>query len=82
LEKLTDYAGEELKQYNIAVNALRIELMIASEGWMYRNPNTDFSTWEKPEAASEATLWIATRDPSYTGNVVTIGEIRERLAKA
>lgn len=82
LEKLTDYAGEELKPHNIAVNALRIELMIASEGWMYRNPNTDFSTWEKPEAASEATLWIATREPSYTGNVVTIGEIREELAEA
>lgn len=82
LEKLTDYAGEELKSHNVAVNALRIELMIASEGWMYRNPNTDFSTWEKPEAASEATLWIATREPKYTGNVVTIGEIREQLAKA
>ena len=82
LEKLTDYAGDELREHNVAINALRIELMIASEGWMYRNPNTDFSTWEKPEAASEATLWIATRDPSYTGNVVTIGEIREDMAKA
>ena len=80
LEKLTQYSGEELKSHNIAVNALRIELMLASEGWMYRNPGTDFSTWEKPEAASEATLWIAKQEPSYTGKVVTIAEVREQLA--
>lgn len=82
LEKLTDYAGGELKEHGIAVNALRIEKMIATEGWMYRNEGADFSTWEKPEAASECALWLATRDPSYSGNVVTIDEVREQLAKA
>ncbi len=82
LEKLTEYSGEELKAHNIAVNALRIELMLASEGWMYRNPGMDFSTWEKPEAASEATLWMARQDPSWTGNVITIAEVRERLGKS
>jgi NAD(P)-dependent dehydrogenase (short-subunit alcohol dehydrogenase family) len=82
LEKLTQYAGDELRPCNVAVNALRIELNIATEGWMFRNPDVDFSTWDKPEAASEAALWIATQDPSYTGRVVTIGEIREKLAKA
>lgn len=79
LEKLTDYVGDELKPLGITVNALRIEKMIATEGWMYRNEGADFSTWEKPEAASECMLWLATQDPSYTGNVVTIDEIREML---
>jgi NAD(P)-dependent dehydrogenase (short-subunit alcohol dehydrogenase family) len=79
LEKLTQYAGMELQQQNVAVNALRIELNIATEGWMFRNPNVDFSTWEKPEAASEATLWMACQPTSYTGKVVTIGEIRELM---
>src|SRR5947208_1300680 len=76
LEKLTWYSGEELKPYNIAVNALRIELMIATEGWALRNPGADLSSWEKPEAASEATLWIAAQPPSFTGQVVTIGDAR------
>ena len=80
LEKLTQGLAAELEPYGIAVNALRIELNIATEGWMFRNPDIDYSTWEKPEAASQAALWIVTRDPSYTGKVVTIGEVREALA--
>jgi len=65
----------------IALDALRIELNIASEGWMFRNPEIDYTDWEKPEAAAECTLWLATRDPSYTGNVVTIGEVREAMGR-
>ncbi len=82
LEKLTQHTGQELKPYNIPVNALRIDLNIATEGWTFRNPGMDFSTWEKPEAASEAMLWLATKDPSYTGRVVTIGEIRKEMGRA
>ena len=79
LEKLTQGLAAELQPHRIAVNALRIELNIATEGWVFRNPDIDYSTWEKPEAASEAALWIATRDPSYTGKVVTIAEAREAM---
>jgi citronellol/citronellal dehydrogenase len=81
LEKLTWYAGEELKTHTVAVNALRIELMIATEGWAMRNPGADLSTWEKPDAASEATLWIATQPPSYTGKIVTIGDVRVAMGR-
>ena len=79
LEKLTEYAGQELKQHSIPVNCLRIEMSIATEGWMYRNPGMDFSDWEKPEAASEATLWIVAQPVSWTGNVVTIADARRAL---
>ena len=81
LEKLTWYAGEELKGMNIPVNALRIELMIATEGWVLRNPGADLSGWEKPEAASEAALWIATQPLSFTGKTVTIGDVRKALGR-
>lgn len=81
LEKLTQYAGLELKPHNIPVNCLRIEMSIATEGWMYRNPDTDFSDWEKPDAASEATLWIATQPVDWTGNVVTIADAREAMGQ-
>jgi len=80
LEKLTQYLAAELQPEHIAVNALRIELMIATEGWQFRNPDVDYSTWDKPDAASEATLWLATRDLSYTGRVVTIAEVRQQMA--
>ena len=77
---ISSYLAEELQPEHIAVNALRIELMIATEGWQFRNPDVDYSTWDKPDAASEATLWLATRDPSYTGRVVTIAEVRQQMA--
>jgi citronellol/citronellal dehydrogenase len=82
LEKLTQYAGVELKQHNVPVNCLRIEMSIATEGWMYRNPGMDFSDWEKPDAASEATLWIATQPLDWTGNVITIADVRTAMGKA
>jgi NAD(P)-dependent dehydrogenase (short-subunit alcohol dehydrogenase family) len=81
LEKLTWYAGEELKGFNIPVNALRIELMIATEGWVLRNPGADLSGWEKPDAASEAALWMATQPTSFTGKTVTIGDVRKALGR-
>jgi len=82
LEKLTQYAGQELIQHRIPVNCLRIEMSIATEGWMYRNPGMDFSDWEKPEAASGATLWIATQPIEWTANIVTIADTRRATGKA
>ena len=81
LEKLTQYAGMELKPHNVAVNCLRIELSIASEGWMFRNPGMDFSDWAKPPEASETALWMALQPPSWTGNVMTIAEVREAMGQ-
>jgi citronellol/citronellal dehydrogenase len=80
LEKLTQYLAAELQPKGIAVNALRIEMNIATEGWQFRNPDIDYSDWEKPDAASEATLWLATREVSYTGRVITIDEIRKQMS--
>jgi citronellol/citronellal dehydrogenase len=81
LEKLTQYAGLELNSHNIAVNCLRIELSIATEGWMLRNPGVDFSHWAKPPEASETALWMALQPPSWTGNVMTIAEVREAMGQ-
>jgi len=81
LEKLTQYTGHELAASGIAVNALRIEMSIATEGWMLRNPGTDFSDWEKPEAASEAALWMVTQPVEWTGNVVTIADARAAMGR-
>lgn len=80
LETFTRALAAELQPKSIAVNALRIEMNIVTEGWQYLNPDIDYSNWEKPQAASEATLWLATRDPSYTGQVVTIAEARQQMA--
>ena len=81
VEKLTEGLALELRPHDIAVNCLRIEMSIATEGARLLNPDIDFSGWEKPEAAAEAIVWLATRELAYTGHAVTIGEVRQALAR-
>lgn len=82
LEKLTQGLALELQPYGIAVNCLRIEMNIVTEGWTYRNPDIDYSDWEKPETAAEALVWLASRELDYTGQVVTIAEVRQEMARS
>lgn len=81
LETMSRGVAEEMKPFNVAVNALRIELNIATEGWTFLNPGMDFSGWDKPEAASEVTRWMAEQPPTWTGNVITIGEIQKLMGR-
>ena len=82
LERLTTGLAAEVQPYNIAVNALQIERFVASEGFVYLTPSADHSTWDKPEVVGEATLWLISRDPSYTGHVVTLGDIEGQRPQA
>ena len=81
LERLTVGLAAEVASHNIAVNALKIERLVSSEGFVYLNPEADHSAWEKPEAVGEAALWLITRDPSFTGRVVTLEEIERQRAR-
>ncbi|MFQ5668179.1 MAG: SDR family NAD(P)-dependent oxidoreductase, partial [Candidatus Binatia bacterium] len=77
VETFTQGLALELRPHAIAVNCLRIEMGIASEGPVSLNPDIDYSTWEKPRAAAEALLWLAARERSYTGHVATIAAVRQ-----
>ncbi len=81
LETLTRGLAAELVPYDIAVNALRIDRAVVTEGAVFLNPGGDYSGWEKPEAAARAALWLATRPPSYTGNVVSLSDVQDRLGR-
>jgi NAD(P)-dependent dehydrogenase (short-subunit alcohol dehydrogenase family) len=91
LEGLTRSLAEELGPYNVAVNCLRVDLMVASEGAFFHNPDAaaggqsermvgtvaaDVANWEPPEVAAEAIMWLATRPLQYTGHIVGINEAR------
>ncbi len=82
IEKFTEGLGKELAGTGVSVNCLRIEVNIATEGWTYLNPNVDTSSWEKPEVAAEAILWLAAQPPSFNGRIVTIEEVRNLRAQA
>ena len=77
LERLTVDAGEQLKPFGIAVNCFRIDIPVASEGFLANAPEADHSDWEPSEVPAEGVLWMLQQDASYTGNVVSMSWLRE-----
>jgi NAD(P)-dependent dehydrogenase (short-subunit alcohol dehydrogenase family) len=83
MERLTVGLAAEVKENNIAVNAIALELPVASEGFIFVSPGVDFSNWEKPEIMGEAAVYVLTRSPeTYTGKVVTVTELRKEYNSA
>jgi citronellol/citronellal dehydrogenase len=80
LERLTTGLAAQMAPLGIAVNALQIERHVTSEGFVYLSPGADYSTWDKPETVGKALVWLASREPSLTGQIVTLGEIDEARA--
>jgi NAD(P)-dependent dehydrogenase (short-subunit alcohol dehydrogenase family) len=78
LEGLTEALAHELRG-RVAVNCIRIEIPIWTEGFDATLPaDYDTSAFEDPVVMSDATLWMARQDLSYTGNIVEIGQLRAR----
>ena len=75
LEALTECMGHELKGH-VAVNCIRLELSVWSEGYTYTLPDMDFSDFEDPIIMSDAALWLCRQPISYTGKVLTISDLR------
>jgi NAD(P)-dependent dehydrogenase (short-subunit alcohol dehydrogenase family) len=82
LERLTVGVAEELRAYGIAANCLRIDVPIASEGFVYNAPELDKSAWEPPEVGAEAACWMLAQPPAFTGEVLGIADLRERYGVA
>ena len=79
LETLTQFLAAELSGKGIAVNALRIDRSVATEGARLLNPDQDFSEWEKPEETARTVRWLAEQPVEFTGKVLTLAEARERF---
>jgi len=82
LERMTLGLAAEFAPYNIAVNALQIERFLSSEGFVFQTPEVDHSTWQTPDVAGEAALWLIQRDSSFTGQVLDLEHIERAAARA
>jgi len=80
MERLTTGLAAELSPSGVAVNALQIERYVTSEGFVYLSPGADYSTWDKPETVGDALLWLASREPSFTGQILSLAAIEEARA--
>ncbi|HSV05024.1 MAG TPA: SDR family NAD(P)-dependent oxidoreductase [Candidatus Binatus sp.] len=76
LERLTTGLAAEVAPHAIAVNCLRIDVPLASEGFVYNAPELDKSDWEPPEVGAEAALWMLAQPATYTGRVTGITALR------
>ena len=77
LEAMTEGFAYE-QDGRVSHNCIRLELSVWSEGYAHTLGDQDFSDFEDPIILSDAVLWMAKQPLSYTGEVVTIEQLREK----
>ncbi|MFQ5665070.1 MAG: SDR family NAD(P)-dependent oxidoreductase [Candidatus Binatia bacterium] len=78
LERLSIDAAQQLRPHRIAVNTFRIDVPVASEGFVANLPDVDRSSWEPTAVPAEGVLWLLRQPPGYTGQLVSMTELREQ----
>jgi citronellol/citronellal dehydrogenase len=78
LERLTVDAAKQLQDAKIAVNCFRIDLPVASEGFVANTEGIDRSTWEPCEVPAEGILWMVRQPPDYSGRRESMHGLRHR----
>ena len=82
IERFTYGLAQEVKEYNIAVNAL-CPSVTDTEGVALWMPSKDKSGWQKPEMWGKYAVFLATKDArSLTGRVLSAEELAELGADA
>ncbi len=77
LEHLTMSAAHQLRASNITVNTFRIDVPVASEGFLFNFADADTSDWEPSEVAAEGIVWMVEQPASYTGHNAGMARLRE-----
>jgi NAD(P)-dependent dehydrogenase (short-subunit alcohol dehydrogenase family) len=78
LERLTVDAARQLAEAKIAVNCFRIDIGVASEGFVANTPGADHSRWEPSEVPAEGILWMVRQPLSYSGHRESMFALRQR----
>jgi citronellol/citronellal dehydrogenase len=78
LERMTVDLARQLQGDAIAVNCFRIDLAVASEGFVANTPGVDRSTWEPCEVAAEGVLWMLRQPDAYSGRRESMLGLRQR----
>jgi citronellol/citronellal dehydrogenase len=76
LEHMTMDAAHQLAPHGVSVNTFRIDVPVASEGFLANFPGADTSDWEPSDVAAEGIVWMIEQPASYTGHNVGMAELR------
>ena len=64
MERMTVDAAEQLRPFGIAVNTFRIDVPVASEGFVANLPDVDHDDWEPTEVPADGILWMLRQPPT------------------
>ena len=70
--------ARQLQGDGIAVSCFRIDLPVASEGFVANTPGVDRSTWEPCEVAAEGIRWMLEQPTTYSGRRESMLGLRQR----
>ena len=76
LEAMTECHAWELRG-KTAVNCIQLELSVWTEGYTATLGEGNYEGFEDPVIMSDAVLWLAEQPIDYTGQVLTIAQMRE-----
>src|SRR5262252_633459 len=76
MERMSVDVALQLRPFGIAVNTFRIDVPVASEGFVANLPDVDHDDWEPTEVPAEGILWMLRQPPEYSGHNVGMVELR------
>jgi NAD(P)-dependent dehydrogenase (short-subunit alcohol dehydrogenase family) len=79
LERMSVDVATQLRPFGIAVNTFRIDVPVASEGFVANLPDIDHDDWEPTAVPAEGILWMLRQPPDYSGHSVGMVELRQRF---
>ena len=80
LEAMTRALAHDLRSKRVAVNCIRLEVPVWSEGFAETLPPGVDLSFEDPVIMCDAVLWFAAQPFETTGEVLTIADLRARGA--
>ncbi len=78
LERLTVDLARQLAPSGIAANVFRIDVAVASEGFVANTPSADHSDWVPAEVAAEGILWMVRQPLTYSGQRESMAHLARR----
>jgi NAD(P)-dependent dehydrogenase (short-subunit alcohol dehydrogenase family) len=76
LERATLDVARQVQADGIAANVFRVDIPVASEGFVANTPGVDRSSWEPCEVAAEGILWLLRRPSGFSGQLCSMWALR------
>jgi citronellol/citronellal dehydrogenase len=77
LERATVDVARQVQPDGIAANVFRVDVPVASEGFVANTPGVDRSSWEPCEVAAEGIVWLLGQPVTFSGQLCSMWALRQ-----